>query len=688
MGSNFFSNPPWSEQCTLSQDSTVDVHLFLVGGISMPSWQSSNTCNITNIFMDAQMKLTTNVANENQTDQTNFIVINAECDTDSTETYCKKFTAKGTDFKQSNNLLKVSSLQAAFTSNDCQQTLNLLISQAATSLTKGLAILPQSSTSENITNAFMRAGVNINTFLNQSCKTTQNNTVVVNVENYNTVNLNQEIYDQDNTIDTQRCIQLAVTKNKVLQQLSASISQVASATSAGLNIVAILICCCVLFFLFVVLVLGETLAVAKGAFNIMGGILVISGTILMVCYFIFKQTKYTWFGASPGIASSCDSGRYTFKETKSFDKAEDAVSYAKDKKYVAFDYVLSTYSSNPTINPGTATFYSGEYGLDKCPSIVNGSEDATAQCLTVRNPVYINKSLAGSAPSDDIVGDVLLDTDTGNLWYKYPTNAVFGAPSTTWQKPSSLLAPVSSDSGGDSGSGVWTPQNQDNVFYDTFGVQKVTMGPTSKVYFYIPHDTIDITFANPKVTVDNKMYGYSASNPFGTTTKVTFVAGNKNEPAVSATTAQYTTTPSAGDYLVVPYPTGPAIDVSQTEMYKYGAVYCLYVAKTDAVTGSIVPNVTTSLPVPDYTYGNALVIINGYGVVPILQWENSTCIFYQKGNDWLLGFGIGCLLIGIMWIIFFNIVGSKSKAKTSNQQQTSQQTQQNSSSDAAAEAAS
>lgn len=595
----------------------------LAGGGTIHSWGQAQSCNIVNCFMSAQANCSTSVINSNSVVQSNTIIVNASCDPNVST--CKKFNASHENVNQY-NLIDMDSVQMAFTSNTAQQTLNLSIMQSATAVVKGLSVMPQQSLSSNIMNTFMRCGITINTNIQQICESTQKNYLEVNTDNYGTVDLSHSVFNQTNE-DTSKCTQLAVTKNDILQTLTESLSQVSESLSQGLNMFALLIVIAII--ICVVIMVGGGVMVKSeesgGIFKIIGLVSALIGALFLMLFFVIRPTKGLWYSITPGIPDSNCGTSFTYDSSKHYDKSSQAVKDCmKNSKYIGMDYVVDDASSE-TSDAGTARFYKGNIDKTKdCTDITQPNTTETNnsiyEALDIRNPKYINVSLRGNFPTEETEGDICLDMDTGNLFYKYPLKPIPNSKTENgWKKPSYII-----NYNGVPGASYM----KDNVFD---GISESLN--SHKVYFYIDIDHTTLVFP-PGVYKPYPLEDYSAEKPLGNTKG----------------------TPTSGDYFVVPYPFGETSNESEKEQYQYGATFYLYGSIKDESTNKYVPN-----------WGNdkanvPISKIPGYGIVPIYTWNLSTFLKFKQKNYWFLW------ITGILFFLAFlcfiaAIMSGKKKSK-------------------------
>jgi hypothetical protein len=690
-------NVPWTESCPKMQNNKAlsggaaecgfanEEILYTEGGCfaqheTLYNWAQAQSCNVVNIFMDAQMKINTLVTQVNENDNSETIIINNTCSSygDSGAT-CDTVTIKHINLDQT-NVVSMKAVQGALVSNETQQMLNLTIMQSATSMVKGLSLNPQSSMSSNMINAFMRTGVTINTNIQQTCKTTNTQLIEINNTNYDTVHISDAIMKQSSNT-TQQCLQLTVNHNKLLQSITASLSQIAEATSKGVSLIAFLIVLLIGFAIF--MGCGTYFATHEDSIIVwIAVILMILGIVFLIIFFTATNNVGLWYGCSPGLAN-CKG--LTAEEPIPYDSAEAAKSkLMKTKHYIAVDYTIDNAQSGS--ESGTAVFYKGSSIDPQCYSavtqpnnniILGDGSDKAGGVISVRNPLYVVGVLDAnqSVPSNSIVGDVFLDTMTGNIFYKLPTGVTYGSTGLSWQKPSTISASLNPSD--ESSFNV-----ADNVYTDAYDpadgqVSKLSSRPPApaQVFFWINQDSVHLELDLTHGEVPYPIYGYKdftsnanndsildSPNPYGCRQPVNYGLDNTSQftankiPSSSSTTTIHQM-PKEGDYFLVPYPYGQALDKNDTvpQQYAYGGVYNLYKAVKDS-NGRMVPYLTSDDGKNDSNIVNKVI---GYGIVPEFQWERSTCIKTPVKETWMMILSICFFAMSFVLFFMYMLRGKK-----------------------------
>jgi len=655
------------------------------GGLS---WGQSASCNVTNMNMVCQGAITTEVLNSNNASETNSIVISQKCDPslcEDSEDCCDVAVVAGSDFEQTNTA-DMNSVQLTYTSTEAQQQMLLQMAQQSTAVTKGIQLLPQSSTATNIINANMKMQMSIVTNISNECNTTEENHYVYDESGYNTAIFYDNSIKQVNDTNS-KCTQVALTKTQLSQTMTAQLAQIASATTAGISLWAFLL----IFAIFAAFVLGafyigeEFLAFILGAGCIGGAI-----ACLWLGY--VKHTAVAWYGFSPGIQNSCPSKFTAVGEAIYYSSSEKAQQDCLDKGYVALDYILADQGDpnlsgdDPGDNPGYATFYTGDYidltKMDTCENIRNCNMDEGNKIISFTNPAYANGS---DTPQDDAPGDVYLDNDNGNLWYKLPpyadpTNPSKGfdsSPNFDWSQPTNM--------NGSSG--------KNNVF-DGLSEDDFSKSTNSKTYIWIQSTMKSTQVPNPKeseINASNPTIRFETVSypPAGEEDMGSSIVGNQQDSAsypVSKDVNQNNIT--SEDYFLVVFPYGSSItpDDPTLQMYESGQVYKLYPAAQLPGSGEWVPYINGAtgaqlgvgalsdeqkdfLLLSDYTWEKPLNTIPGYSLVLHFEKFNWTMFVYQYQKTWLQVLGYSLLGMGIVFIILGIYQNANPKDKSKIQKQ-------------------
>jgi len=130
--------------------------------------------------------------------------------------------------------INMNALFTAMSSEDAQQKLAVEIAQQAKSITSGLN-LAQFAASTNILGTFISATIDLSSKISQSCSlnSSQNQSIVVEYVEGNTTIVNN-VLDQVADI-LQTCVSNSVNSSKAIQDVTAKLSQTASASAVGIS---------------------------------------------------------------------------------------------------------------------------------------------------------------------------------------------------------------------------------------------------------------------------------------------------------------------------------------------------------------------------------------------------------------------------------------------------------------------
>lgn len=572
------------------------------------SWGSSSTCNITNANLSAQASANTEISLNNSADLDNSITLKSTCDGSQGEN-CGNYVLYGNDFSQTNNM-DLQATQLAYASTQAQQQLMAQAAQAATSTTKGLVLLPETSSATNIMNANFSTSMSINTDISTICQGNEQNNINIDTSGYTNVVIADNNFTQTNEA-TQDCTQDAVANSVMSQSISASLSQIASATTAGLNfwvfllifVVMLIGCMCFLGFL-----AYEANAIGRNAGIVLGFLFLIGFAICLILYFTLpKETATMTCGPSIGVQNASNNP-FTLDQSTAgshYNTSTDALNVlTSNDAYFAMDWIPTDPSvPNSVAGSGKANYYTGTYyslepvnGQMQCPEITDQSNQHSVVDLTFRNPAYVNGKDDVSGKNGP--GDVYLNIGTGELYYKLPPI------SGTW--PDVQLA---------QGDPVYqTPDvlhktNKNNVFD---GAADSLSLNSNSVYFWIPPSITSTNLPDMTSLVVNDNGTYTFGDP---DTPHTVVApyppvdccGSGNVGIIGATgpgSVDKSTSSPAGwyndsngnpvsynskvtkdDFFVVAFPQGPTITppatddanpASSYETYEYSQRYLLF----------------------------------------------------------------------------------------------------------------
>jgi hypothetical protein len=636
---------------------------FFVGG--EVNWQNASTCNLTNMAMIAQADISTNVYNDNETSQANIFVVNSDCEVD-----CDTFSYTNNQLDQG-NVLNVSATQRTFTTNKAQQQLVLSVLQQASSAVKGIALLPQSSQASNVMNGYMRASMSMSTNIGQSCVSQQENVAVIDTGAASNVDISNNIFEQTNEA-SKDCNQLAITRNVSMQALTANLQQTASASSTGITLwfFVVLVVALILGFTVFSVTVVKTASKPQVILIIVGVVVLIIGACLLASWAATKNTESAWFGCSPGIPNGGCQGYKSYalggQNIRDYDSPAAAQNACmNDSNCTALDWVW-----NPTEGDeaGTATFYTGE-PTGQCSNIVGNTDDSpddSRNIISIRPPAYRTVALGGETPNNDLVADVALDTDTGNLWYKMPPNFnscnIYPPGSDAYNSaPWTFVAPHFVEaSNADNAFKTLIPNSCGTAQCSQCGFESTQYGvegTSNKIYIWI--DPTQLISMDLEPNNDNSLYNY------GTKTYEQWMAEIGNyEWDFSSPVGDPNIEPKEGDYFLVVFPYGPddtvdptganwPTDDSQFEHYAFGQQYYLYPAVPVSSGGAngYAPFPDGDPAITEETPNPPLNRVNGFGVVPEFQAYQSTLMKYQTRNQMLLYMGLVLLGLGVVVII-------------------------------------
>lgn len=556
----------------------------------------------------------------------------------------------------------------------------------------------------NIINTFIRVGCSINTNISQTCSINQQNTINLTVKNYNEVDISGNLIDQENDA-TMSCTQTAYLGNAPVSEMVNNLSNISSVNhtlggpsrngigrrSLTTVIVSAVVGCVVLFAFMLMLYYvfrsapsnnsgsgdssssnnsgiisvnpNESKSSSTGMMVFFIGLCALVGVLLIAMYYTVQPIASAWFGFSPGIMNTQQpqvKSLYSVALQKNYNDVSDAVmDFDNNESYVAMDYdpdmdaieefVQSSYRDAPSELkiPGTATFYTGSIeNFDQCYEITNpgisplvmvdekvktesgGNDSGKVPIITYRNPYYRNASLAGKDPPNELDGDVLLDVDTGRMFFKMPAGSYSSSDKATrWFEPSIINTKA--------------PNQHDNVFQSLDPTESESANNNkAKAYFYID---VDHT-----MLYDGKLYplpptGKTYTNPIDRDSAAPF---RIDDGPVDESASYYSikTTVKNGDYFVVPYPIGMS-DQNTRERYQYSQAYFVYKAVLNETTGEWEPAWGPS------KYDNPSGVVNGYGLVPIVQPFKVTRMKYHQQHDALFIVGLTVICTSVAMLI-------------------------------------
>lgn len=249
--------------------------------------------------------------------------------------------------------INMQALFNAMASEEAQQRLAVEIAQQAKAITSGIN-LGQVSAASNVVDTIITASISLASKIGQTCLTSSNQTQSIIVENTRgSTTITNNLMDQMSSL-FQNCIESAVSNNKALQDLSASLSQTSLAESVGISEWAVV----ALAALFVgVPVVGGVVGgvyVLKYLFPVILAV----GIAMLGCYFWYTKTniKLTAFSTLITNSPACSAAvRGSVIENKTLD--ETVAECLADKDCEGFDFKgyevnesgIATLNSSPLI---------------------------------------------------------------------------------------------------------------------------------------------------------------------------------------------------------------------------------------------------------------------------------------------------------------------------------------------------
>jgi hypothetical protein len=234
--------------------------------------------NITKAATEAIAKVSNNIITTTKltTDQTQIISV-----TD----VAGDVTISGNTFTQKANV-NIKSLMNTLVQEDIQQALTMEIAQTCKSIVSGLNIF-QFPNAQNEINLFLKASSELMNTISLSCASSVSENQVITV-----TRVKGSVYIENNIMNQmadifQSCIQDAVSKNTVFQQLQEKIDQSATSQAEGLDLWQIIILIAIVMGVPAVSVIGGIAVVGRYLFPIS----IIAGAGCLVLY-------YTWINES------------------------------------------------------------------------------------------------------------------------------------------------------------------------------------------------------------------------------------------------------------------------------------------------------------------------------------------------------------------------------------------------------
>lgn len=309
--------------------------------------------------------------------------------------------------------INMQALFNAMSTEDVQQKLAVEIAQQAKSLTSGLN-LAQFAASTNILTTLIKASIDISSKIGQTCmlNTNQNQSIIIE-RVQGTTNISNNVLDQMSDV-LQNCITKAVTENKAIQEVTAKLTQSASASAIGLSEWSLVI-------------IGAIIV----GFPVVGGVyalkfifpLIIVGGVVAIGYYIYSKKNFMKFtGFSSLIENSVNCSSILLRESNLNSVQIAADLCMKDDKCKALDFkaynVTDTGLYEPLDKP-VVKYYSDISCKDINPDGVN----------LVRIPIVFTGNNNPSDIENAVPGDVFINKKT-SIWYQMDDTKVWRSKST------------------------------------------------------------------------------------------------------------------------------------------------------------------------------------------------------------------------------------------------------------------
>jgi hypothetical protein len=409
--------------------------------------------NITRAATEAVAKVANNLITTTKltTDQTQVISV-TDVDGD-VHISGNNFTQKAT--------INMKSLMNSLVQEDTQQVLTMDIAQACKSIVSGLNIF-QFANAQNEINLFLKASAELMNTISLSCAGSLSENQVITVSR-----VKGNVYIEGNVISQmadifQSCIQDAVSKNTVFQQLQEKIDQSAIAKAEGLNLWQIIILIAIVLGIPFISVVGGIAVVGRYLFPLS----ILAGAGCLVAYYTWvEESVYSHaFSALIRNLPNCNAQPLVANATSYPNSTAAAQACADNRSCVAFDWqgaVIDELGNHVSFNPPQTTFYS---------SVSLGCEQAIKSfpdhSKVFRNPIFVK----GNGPPTKAEGDVYLDVTTANYYF-------FDQMSRQWNRQGSF---AHSD---------FTTRNSIN--WGTIVPTATTQGVAGSIYvYYSPNNPI------------------------------------------------------------------------------------------------------------------------------------------------------------------------------------------------------
>jgi hypothetical protein len=392
----------------------------------------TQSTNVIESTMEAITTTNTTVMQDNSSTQSNSLVITV----DHTG---KDVVLSGNTFNQTNTV-NMNSLNSAAASQSAQADMESSIVQTAYAMNKGLNLF-QSSDAHNYTSNYMKSTIDVSNTVSQTCSTSDSNNIDVDVSyTANNVYIVNNTTWQDNE-DNTACIQRSLSSQSAINSMQNFIDQSAIAENLGVPMWAVV----AIFALVVIMVLGVPIVAALEGLAMVwyvpGFLIAAVGMIFFIIYLMSSGTvdpQFWWYAYSVGIKGDSCGSEYGIQQDwtpyVSIDAAAEAASHTVDA--IDFKYDIDP-ATGATMASGNAMFYtytgsaSPRKRIQKCKTITGTTmspllEDGNKPGF--RNPQFNQgtKDLNDSDVAATITGDVYLNVNTGQLWYKAMTGSVVG----------------------------------------------------------------------------------------------------------------------------------------------------------------------------------------------------------------------------------------------------------------------
>lgn len=357
--------------------------------------------------------------------------------------------------------VNIKSLMNTLIQEDIQQALAAEMAQACKSIVSGLNLF-QVADAQNQINLLVKASIELINTVSQTCMSSIEQTQVITITRvkgsvYIQGNLSQQFADILGS-----CVQDAVSKNSILQNLQARIDQSAASTAIGLDIWQLVVLVLIVMGIPVVAVIGGVAVAGRYLFPLS----VAAGIGCLVAWRSWTEETIYSHAFSPLIKYTETCVPQSKGSSVAFASASAAAQACKsDATCKAFDWqgaIIGADGSSSAIQPQT-TFYSDVGSI--CESSVKSSPDRSS---LLRMP----KMAKGRGPPGRFDADVYLDVETTNYYF-------LDLESRQWQKQGSF-AHSGARSQIDWGTSAPAPTSQGVV-----GSLFVVYSATNPIYFHV-----------------------------------------------------------------------------------------------------------------------------------------------------------------------------------------------------------